>query len=586
MKSKDLLHQLSNLEAQLNNFSFEELSSNDATRLKKSFQSFKRSLEAKVFENEKETTTLEDVNFQNELDPIASSKIDEESMLIARVSHEIRTPLNGIIGFTDLLLEDALSETQHHHVQAIQSASHTLMDIINELLEFSKLSAGLEHFESIDFNIYSIVRDVMYLCNTLIIDKNVKLEVDIDTQIPEVIVGDPSKLSQVLLNLIGNSIKFVEKGDICLKITQNKRIKKQHVLTFEISDTGIGISEENLKHIFDSFRQAEFDTANKYGGSGLGLSIVKQIIENQGGQIKMASNLGIGTTVKFTLPFIKGDLSRIPKTTDSGIDQNEQIKLVNGMRILVFEDNLLNQKLIEQRLNSWKCKTYITDNPLYGLNILENNRIDLVLMDLRMPKMNGFQVTERIRANKNVYIKQIPIVALTADFTIKDRDECNTHGINDYILKPYSPDELLSKLIKNKNDMDTLYIVESDIINPNSEQEKMNLAPILEECMGEIDLLEELVHLYKQNALEFIGKAKMHLKDGDINELEFAAHKIKSGLAMMKTYGLHAIVDQMYRTCKTSKDEKHLAFLYDCFVEEYPKVENVLNIELEKLTKK
>ena len=590
MKSKDLLNHLSELEAKLNNFSFEELTSNDASKLKSSFISFKKVLEQKVNQRCNISNSLAD---GKTLEHITDSPIDpntnqlrahnNEEMLIAMVSHEMRNPLNGIIGFTDLLKESALTSEQLSHANAIHTASNTLMDIINELLEYSKLSAGLEKFEQVDFNFYRIIRDVMYLCNTLIMNKNVSLEVDIDTAIPEVLKGDPSKLSQVLLNLLGNAIKFVDQGGICLGIHLKKQFKNTFQLEFDVTDTGIGISKDDIKHIFDSFKQATPDTFSKYGGSGLGLSIVKQIIENQGGDIKVHSSLGIGTTFTFTLPFQKGNANQLSPTVATNSMNTENVKLIENMRILVFEDNVLNQKLIGQRLKAWKCVSFITENALYGLHVLEHNHIDLVIMDLRMPKMNGFQITKRIRSSENPMVKQVPIIALTADFSLTDKAQCNAYGIDDFILKPYSPDELLSQLIEKRNQMSSLQVVESDVINPDLNLKKINLEPILKDCMGEIDLLEELISIYKNNALEFIGKAKLHIQQQDFEELEFAAHKIKSGLAMMQTYGLHAIVDQIYKGCKGVKDFKHLEFLYQCFLEEYPLVEEELNQAIKAL---
>lgn len=565
--------------------------------MKKSFNSLKTSLEeefvGKVVSNsstyESSETEIELVSKKDT--PINSNNNNIRSNgehLVAKVSHEIRTPLNGIIGFTDLLRESELSEEQIQHVAAIQSASYNLMDIINELLEYSKLSAGLEHFESVNFNFYSLVRDVMYLCNTLIMDKEVKLEVDMDTKIPEMLVGDPSKLSQILLNLIGNAIKFVTKGDIHIKINCIRQDHNDIVLDFNIIDTGIGISEDHLEHIFDAFRQAEYDTFKKYGGTGLGLSIVKQIIENLNGTINVSSTLGVGTTFNFELPFIVG--VKLPKERDEQqqINITNRKDLVKGMQILVFEDNLLNQKLIEKRLTSWGCMVHITDNALYGLNILENNKIDLVFMDLRMPVMDGFEVTRKIRSSKNTYVSQIPIIALTADFSIKDKEQCQYNGINDYILKPYSPDELLLKLTTNRADMKMMDKLENENESQNSiiideEAPKIDLKLILEECMGELDLLEELISLYKQNALEFIGNVKHHLQLEDYENIQFAAHKMKSGLAMMQTYSLHSIVVQMHKTCITDKDHKYLEFLYNCFLDEYPVIVDAIEVEMKKL---
>ena len=265
MKPKNLLTQLAHLEEALNSFSFEELTARDAKRLKTSFDTFKEQLETKIFGEE----SIPEENPENKR-PAAKEKAHDkqQEMLIATVSHEIRTPLSGIIGFTDLLQESELTGSQREQVNAIRSASDNLLEIINELLEYSKLSAGLEHFEQIDFNFGSIIQDVVYLCKTLMLGKQVNLHVDQDPKIPEVLVGDPSKLSQVLLNLLGNSIKFVEQGDIYLNINLIEEKKGEIRLEFVITDTGIGISEEDLKHIFDSFKQANQHTFSKYGGTG------------------------------------------------------------------------------------------------------------------------------------------------------------------------------------------------------------------------------------------------------------------------------------------------------------------------------
>lgn len=579
MKSKDLFSHLSNLEAQLSNFSFEELTTHEVTMLKRTFQSLKSSLEEKVAHKyltseNKKITTLQHTG---------------EYMLIANVIHEIRTPLNGIFGFTDLLLESKLTKDQQQHVHAIQAASNNLSGIIDDLLANSKFSNGIEHFTFIDFNFYSIIRDVMFLCNTLILEKKVKLEVDMDTNIPEVLLGDPSKLSQILLNLIGNAIKFVKEGDIHLKISLKEHNVNNILVEFDVIDTGIGISEENLKHIFKTFNQGKEGTYLKYEDSGLGLSIVKQIIENLKGFISVTSCLGAGTTFKFILPYKIGDKNNINKIDVSpSTNLKHKLDLVKGMNILIFEDNPLNVRLIEQRLKVWECNIFVSENVVHGLSILKKNNIDLILMDLRMPDIDGFQVTEIIRNSKNSYIQKIPIIALTADFSIKDKEQCKKFGINDYVLKPYSPNELLSKITKSKNDMGITQIVESKKINPEctlGKPAEINLESILEECLGEVDLLQELVKLYKQNCLEFIGDVKINLKAKKFKPLEFASHKIKPGLSMMKTYSLHAIVEEMYGVCKTNKDIKYMEFLYNCFLDEYPIVEKALNEEILRLRK-
>ena len=516
------------------------------------------------------------------IEPMGNKTTTNSTMLIAKVSHEIRTPLNGIIGFTDLLREDGLSKRQLSKINAIQSASNSLMEIINELLDYSKLSSGLESFESNNFHFQNVVNDVVYLCNTLITRKEVKLKTKIDSNIPKILLGDPSKLSQVLINLLGNSIKFVEKGEISLNIKIKKRDQGNIRLEFMIKDTGIGISENNLKHIFDPFKQADQSTYAHYGGSGLGLSIVKQIIERSKGEITVSSELGVGTTFRFSLPYEIGKDKDMVKRDVSTFSLDEGIKQLKNMKILVFEDNSLNQKLIETRLKSWGCETFITANAFSGIDILENHAIDIVLMDLRMPGMNGFEVTDLIRQNDNQNIKQVPVIALTADFTAQNREQCEAHGINDFILKPYSPEELLSKLINNSVS-ESGSLIESTSKLVCGDTPKIDLASLLDDCMGEYELLENLISLFKQNAIEFIGACCVHLKNKDYEGIGFASHKIKSGLAMLKTNSLLSIVEKMHDFGKKGTGLDELEKLYTAFIIEYSIIEKAIDVEMEKL---
>lgn len=578
LNPKNLLSSLEHMESMLNNFSFEELSTSEASHLKKSFQTFKDNLEKRVF-GEPCSVAVE-VQKESGNGSLEGNSEPSPNMLIAKVSHEIRTPLNGIVGFTDLLKEEGLTSGQLEKVNAIQSASYSLLEIINELLEYSKLSAGVEDFNTIDFNFHNVIKDVTYLCKTLITDKKVTLKTDIDPDIPKILVGDPSKLSQILLNLLGNAIKFVEQGSIQLTIQTKQRLKDQIFLEFSIADTGIGIPESKLANIFDAFKQATDFTFLKYGGSGLGLSIVKQLIENLGGKISVSSTVGVGTTFKFDIPYTIGDRKRLGQTQRPVIKTENVQHAIRGMRILVFEDNLLNKRLIEERLRAWGCKVFITENAHHGLQILENTTLDAILMDLRMPEMNGFEVTRQIRQNKKAALRDIPIIALTADFSLGDKDKCQKYGINDCILKPYNPDELMLTLLKNKKDgkMEPKEEFEKYVVNIPKGGKRLDLTPLLKDCMGDVDLLQELIELYKRNALEFIGSAKAHIKYGDFEELGLAAHKIKAGLAMMQSHGLHAIIVQIQEACKTEGDVKQLQSLYSCFLDEYPKTE--LNIDL------
>lgn len=574
MKPENILSQLRDLETTLAHFSFEELSSAEAQDLRTTFHSFKEKLERKVFGEPSVSVTTAEKKVPGQ------DALEDQLKFIATVSHELRTPLNGIMGFTDLLQESQLSRDQLVQVHAIKCASQGLMNIINELQEFSKLSAGLEHFEKVDFNIQSLVKEVTYLCDTLILDKNISFHSSIDQNIPTMLNGDPSKLTQVLLNLLGNSIKFVNKGNIALNIELKEKEYDNFTLEFTVTDTGIGISEEDLKHIFTAFRQAGDDLQMRYSGTGLGLSIVKQIIEQMGGSIGVESEVNVGTTFKFDLPFGLG--KRVRNKEKAGVNSGA----LKGMHILVFEDNPLNQKMIEQRLRSWGCIPYITDNARYGIQLLEDKFVDLVLMDLCMPVMDGFKITKIIRQHGVDKVKEVPIIALSADFTAKDRTACEDVGMNDFVLKPFRSEDLISKILQHTgrnpgNERETA-ATEAGSADA-SVNELIDLRPLLEDCMGQLDMLEDLINLYKQNALEFIGMVKVHLEHRDFDAIAKCCHKIKCGLKMFQTKGLQQLVEQIHRSARTEEDIPHLANLLECFTEEYPQVDKALTKAVKEL---
>lgn len=593
LKSHELLSKLNQLEIQLNSFSLEELSVSEAQLLKKSFIDFKGLLELKLKGKllpvtKQSKDKIQETPKKDGQVKTSTNSTNEAELLIAHVSHDLRTPLNGIIGFTDLLKESKLDMDQMSHVNAITSASRHLLDVINELLEFSKLSSGKETFEMVDFNFHNLVQDVKYLCNTLVVNKKVLVKTALDPRIPSILKGDPSKLSQILLNLVGNAIKFVEKGTVTVSVELLGSKGQAHWLECRVKDTGIGIAEENLKHIFESFRQAEQNTYATYGGYGLGLSIVKQIVNQLGGDIHVNSTLGIGTTFTFHLPFEEGNTSAALERESAGpMGTMHQKELVKNMRILVFEDNTLNQRLIEERLRSWGCKVHITDNPNYGLTILKNSRVDLILMDLRMPIMDGFEVTRTIKNSTIPDASEIPIIAVTADFKLNDKKKCDAVGINDVILKPYNHQELLSKLIKYKMKREQSDTKSLSVPNDqdNGSLGSSNLTTLLDECMGQVGLLEELVQLFKQNTLEFIGKAKICLLNKDYEGLVFASHKMKPGLAMMHLEVPLETMGQLHTYAKEGKDMEKIALLYQAFVDQYQAIEKLIDQEVEKFKK-
>jgi signal transduction histidine kinase/DNA-binding NarL/FixJ family response regulator len=575
-KTKDLLEQLSELETSLNEFSYDTLTTKEAASLKKHFSGFRSTLERKIYQPHASIVEEGDIN------PISEDKKVE--LFMAQISHEIRTPLNGIVGFTNLMKEEGLNTSQMEKVLAIENASNYLMDIINEVLDYAKLSSGNDTFKSVSFNLPSLIKDVMFLCRTLVVDKRVGLNYDIDPNIPEAVLGDPSELSQVLLNLLGNAIKFVEKGHVSLTVSQ----KNPNVLQFCVADTGIGIAEEELKQIFDRFQQASPELTHNFRGTGLGLSIVKKIIERQGGRISVASTLGKGTEFFFEIPYKKGDVTQIRGKRADSIAAVDGRKWLNGTEILVFEDNVLNQRLIGEQLKKWGCLAHITQDAAVGLDLLAKRPIALVLMDLKMPGMTGFEISEKIRSLTNKQGGSVPIVALSADFTSQDKEKCLTSGINDFLLKPYTLEALLTKVLKHKKEAplseESKALLKQPVIQEEQES-AICLDHLLEDCFGKIDMLEELVRLLKQNIYEFIGTVKINMEVADYHNIALAAHKLKAGLTMVHAKGLKETVVALEEQAKMSQGER-VGELYQEFLKSLPTVEDALNRALNRIKNK
>ncbi|PIB37772.1 ATP-binding protein [Maribacter sp. 4G9] len=579
IQTENLLNQLKHLESSLSSFSFESLNVSEAASLKSSFRAFSDLLEQKI-QNPNSHVSVVGMAKNPKDEIIAVDSRVKETKFIAHISHEIRTPLNGIIGFTNLLREDNLNESQSKKVDAIHMASQNLMEIINEVLEYSKLTSGMEDFVSVNFNFRGLINDVIFLCQTLLMDRNIDLRLKIDEKIPGTLMGDPSKLSQILLNVLGNAIKFVEKGFIKLEVSLLDLGNDDCRLRFVVADSGIGMSAEQLEHVFDCFKQASSDIYPKYGGTGLGLCIVKELVERQGGEISAESQFGEGATFRFTIPYKKGSSKHIPKQSLNTIDRSKGKEMLGGTKILVFEDNTMNQHLIKEQLDKWGCKVYVTSNVDNGLGILRTQQIDLILMDLKMPGLNGFQISEIIRGD--AYIEQVPIIAVSADYTATDEEKCIASGIDDFLLKPYTLDELLKKLLKAKNQTDlsknSKDLLRKSIITGKASA-AVDLLGVLEDCCGEISVLEELIRLFKQNVYEFIGTVKINLKQNNLKEIGFAAHKLKAGIKMLQLENLVNIMMDMQTNSEEGNEIKVRA-LFEDFLIRYPEYEKEIDTSL------
>jgi CheY-like chemotaxis protein/anti-sigma regulatory factor (Ser/Thr protein kinase) len=348
--------------------------------------------------------------------------------------------MNSIIGFTNVILKTELNAKQKEYVNAIKVSGDALIVLIDDILDLAKVDSGKMTFEQTPFNLFDSVTGMLQLFEAKFQEKKLGLIKNFDPAIPEVLLGDPVRLRQIILNLVSNAVKFTNKGKITVSVRQLKADQKNVTIEFTITDTGIGIPRDKLGHIFDNFKQATHETSRLYGGTGLGLAIVKQLVELQGGKVIVQSTEGEGSVFGFVLSF---------NTTNTKIQLEPEVLLTReanekSTKILVVEDVKLNQLLLQALLEEFGFEMDVADNGKIAIEKLKKNQYDIILMDLQMPEMNGFEATAYIRQKMK---SSIPIIALTADVTTVDVEKCKAIGMNDYISKPIEEKLLYKKIL-------------------------------------------------------------------------------------------------------------------------------------------
>ncbi|WP_367754179.1 response regulator [Flavobacterium sp. WC2430] len=379
---------------------------------------------------------------------IAENSVRIKERFLTNMSHEIRTPMNGIIGFASILEFTELDGNQKQSVEAIKIAGKNLMVIINDILDLSKIEADKMTFESIEFSLSKTVNSVIELLSPLSNEKKVILKSTIDPKINDALIGDPTRLSQILINLVGNALKFTEQGQVELVVNQEKKANKSTLVLFNVIDTGIGIPEDKIDAIFESFNQASNETTRKFGGTGLGLTITRKLIELQGGSIKVKSELLKGSEFSFGIQYKIAEFNSID--LNRVLAKQLDFSFLENKNILLVEDNKINQLLTKKVFEKWNKQIEIAENGLIALEKIIENQYDIILMDIQMPEMDGNEVTEKVRNLSGIKSK-VPIIALTAHATADEERRCINSGMNDYLSKPFDFNVLLEKLYRNLN---------------------------------------------------------------------------------------------------------------------------------------
>lgn len=367
-----------------------------------------------------------------------------KSEFLATMSHEIRTPMNAILGMTHLLKQDDPRKDQLEPINILDFSGKTLLSLIDDVLDFSKIEAGKIEFENIEFDLRNLVNVILESFRTTAKNKGIDLVVKTDGDIPNRLIGDPARLTQILNNLFSNALKFTEEGEVKLEVSAKEQNADAVTLQFAIMDTGIGIDKERINTIFDSFTQASQNTKRLFGGTGLGLTISKQLTELQGGEIIVESEEGVGSTFTVELKF--GIAESLDMGKNGAQNNDHDVSLLKGMKVLLAEDNLVNQKVMKRFLERWEVEMKVVNNGKEAVDAIQESNFDMILMDLQMPEMDGYEATERIRKLDDPYKRKVPIVALTAAALKEVREHVYAAGMNDFVTKPFNPAELEQKL--------------------------------------------------------------------------------------------------------------------------------------------
>jgi CheY-like chemotaxis protein len=481
------------------------------------------------------------------------------------MSHEIRTPMNGVLGMADLLLKTELGPKQSHFAERIKLSGESLLGLLNDLLDVSKIEAGQVELETTDFHLTRLLQEVDALMQARALEKGLTYKTHLDPKVPGLLKGDFGRIKQVLFNLIGNAVKFTEIGGVTVNVSHSESNDKRLLLRFEVCDTGIGIEAEKQSLVFEKFAQADASTTRIFGGTGLGLAICRDLVGMMGGEIGIESEPGKGSKFWFTVACEISASRWIDNPSDgTSSDPSDQVWTARPLRILLAEDNEINQEIAVATLEDSGHQVDVADNGADAVKAVQNVPYDVVLMDIHMPVMDGLAATTEIRSLSGK-VSQIPIIALTANAMVGDREKYLAAGMNDYASKPFDPDRLFATIrncLENYSaDEERSPVAPSTEETGDSPEVGIDLATVEPLRVGKPDLWKKLVGIFLKTTPASIKTLEQALASDNWPAVQMTAHTLKSSSANMGAAKLSDICQQLEAVAREGRWEKGPALL-------------------------
>lgn len=483
---------------------------------------------------------------KNRAEDLAKTK----QKFLDNMSHEIRTPMNAIAGFSEQIGLGPLTDGQKEQLTMVQKSTDHLLYLINEMLDLSKLHAEKIALEKITFRPQELMEDVIRILSNEAKSKNLEIRTEMKGNIPEVLMGDPYRLRQILLNIMGNAIKFTEKGGVCLTARATMTNGKSCNLNIKIEDTGIGIEKKNLQKIFNEFEQAEASTTRNFGGSGLGLAIVKLLVNLHEGEVEVESEYGVGTTVVIDLPY---EISSEKELEPIIVPVIEPKTNLDGLAILIADDEKFNRLLIVSILKKYNVKYTEVVNGEEAIREMEKNHYDLILMDIRMPIIDGVQACKIIRKKKDAEKRNIPIIALTAAVSEKDRETYRKVGMSGFLAKPFKEAELLAEMEVCMNRPAFEHVQESKEMK-NTNDEVIDLAGLRTLSGNDMAFYNDMLHTFIDGTSTGMKIITRSLTEQNWSNMAEQAHKISSPCNHLGALNLYEILRKIEHNCRNLTD--------------------------------